>query len=124
VTEQDNVKIVKKIYEEFNRRDLDALMDYLADDVTYVCARGIVYDKKGVHKLFDSLLESFPDCKMRVDRIVSQGNTVIVEYGWSATHTRKWAGIPPTNKKFEMPGVEIYDFQAGKVKLWKDYSKS
>lgn len=47
---------------------------------------------------------------------------VIVEYTWPATHKSEWARIPATNKTFEMPEVAIYDFEAGKVKLWKGYS--
>lgn len=71
MTEQDNARLAQKLYEEFNRRDLDALMDLVADDVTYVDSSGIRYYEKGLRKVFDTFLASFPDSRMRVDRIVS-----------------------------------------------------
>lgn len=50
-------------------------------------------------KLIDGVLEIFLDCKARVDRMIAQGKTVIVEYTDSATHTNEVHGVPPTNKK-------------------------
>lgn len=122
MTERANKEIVKRIYELFNRGDLDALWDLLADDVTYIDASGTIYDKNAARKLIDSVLEIFPDCKARVDRMIAQGKTVIVEYSDSATHTKEVHGIPPTNKKIEWSGVDIWELQAGKIKFYRNYS--
>jgi len=122
VTEQANEEIVKRIYELSNRGDLDAVWDLLADDVTYIDASGTIHDKKVARKFIDGVLEIFPDCKAHVDRMIAQGNTVIVEYTDSATHTKEVHGIPPTNKKIEWSGVDIWDLKDGKVKLYRNYS--
>ena len=53
--------------------------------------------------------------------MVSEGDTVWVEYTDTGTHKGAWAGIPATNKKVEYPLVLILDFEAGKVKLYKLY---
>ncbi len=57
----------------------------------------------------------------RVDRMVSQGNTVVVEWTCTGTHKGEVLGIPATNKKVEIPGVWILVLEAGKVNLLKVY---
>jgi len=123
MTETGNEGVVRKIYEEYNRRNLDTLMDFMADDITYVDVFATTYNKKGMRKMFKEFyLETFSDQRLRADRIVSQGNTVMVEYTWSGTHVKDWAGIPAKGKKFEVHGVEIFVFEVGKVKLYKTYA--
>ena len=119
--EQDLVKIVKTLYDDFNRRDMDACWSPLAEDVTWVDPWGNEHDKNGVRAFYDHLLESFPDMKVWANRTVSQGNTAVVEFYESMTHIGEFFGIPPTNKKVNFQGVEIYEFQNGKVKHFRNY---
>lgn len=121
MSESENERVVREITEALNRRDLDAVMDHIADDVTYVEASGNRRNKEELRRQFASTLRIFPDSRFRVDHMVSQGNTVAAELTMTGTHKGEWAGIPATNKKVEVPGVHIYDFEAGKVKLWKLY---
>ena len=121
MTEQENVKVVKKLYEEFNNRDMDACWAPLADDFTWVDPWRNKHDKKGIRAFYDHLLESFPDLKVWANRVVSQGNTVVAEFYESMTHKGEFFGVPPTNKKVEFQGVEIYEFQDGKIKHVTNY---
>jgi predicted metal-dependent phosphoesterase TrpH len=50
--------------------------------------------------------------------MISQGNTVVVELTFTGTHKEA------PNKKIEIPFVEIFDFEAGKVKLHKEYARA
>ena len=82
----DNKSLVHKIFEAINRRDLDAMLEYLADDMTCILPDGTRIDKKGVRKDFTGNL--FPGMRMHVDLVVSQGSKVVVQ--WTATeHTRE-----------------------------------
>lgn len=121
MSESENGRVVREIFEAFNRHDLDAVMNHLADDVTAIWPDGTRRDRKGIRKACAYLFEAFPDNRTRVDRMVSQGNTVVVEYIGVGTHKGEYLGIPATNKTYEMPIVWILDFEAGKVKLWKVY---
>ena len=122
LTESENEGVVRKIFDDFNRR-ID-WFHYLADDITYVDFAGNTHDKKSVRKLFGSLVEAFPDCKGRIDRIISKGNTVVIEYSLWGTHKKDWFGIPPTGKKIEYSAAEIYDFEGGKVKSLKNFQRT
>ena len=62
--------------------------------------------------------------KYKLERMVSQGDTVVWEVTATGTHKGEYLGIPATNKKWELPEVHILDFEAGKVKLWKGYANT
>jgi len=121
LTERENEKIVEKIFEAWNRRDFEAFMSHFTDDVKVVWPSGRTEDAEGLRK--DIAIEDLglPDSSWRVDHIVSQGDTVCVEYTKKGTHKGTWYCYSATNKKIEYPLVSIFNFEAGKVKLWRIY---
>ena len=120
MTERENEIVIKKIVEAWNRHDQEAFMSHLSDDVTIVWPSGRTVDKEGLRKEFD--YSTFPDGRFRVDRMVSQDDTVWVESTFTGTNKGDWFRIPATNKTVEYPEVDIYDFDGGgKVKLFKLY---
>jgi steroid delta-isomerase-like uncharacterized protein len=122
MTEIENEKVVREIVNTINCQDLDALLDYLADDVTaYLSGFDEIVGKEGVRMSWVEWYTAFPDIVFRVDRMLSQNNTVVVESTGTGTHKGEILGIPETNKKFEAVGIWIFDFENGKVKLWKEY---
>jgi steroid delta-isomerase-like uncharacterized protein len=122
MTEESNEGVVRKIFEDFNNR-ID-WSHYLADDITYVDFSGRTHNKESMSNLFSSLLESFPDCQGRLDRVISKGNTVVIEYTMQGTHEKEFLGIPSTGKKIEYSAAEIYDFEDGKVKSLKNFQRT
>jgi len=121
LTESENEKIVEKIFEARNSQDWDAMMSHYADDVTVIKVLGTIWDKEQERKFMVSIADAYGPMESRVDRMISQGNTVVVEWTNTATHKSEWFGIPATNKRWEIPGVFIIDFEDGKVKLLKYY---
>ena len=114
-------RAVEKIFEAWNRHDLDVMMDNFSDDMIRIGASGTRYDKKGMLEDMAWFLSIFPDARTRVDRMVSQGYAVWVEFTITGTHKKELFGIPATDKEIEIPGVWILDFEDSKVKLCKEY---
>ena len=121
MTESENEKIVEKIFEAINSQDWDAMMNHYADDMTVVWDEGTIADKEQERKSLEWATDAFAPFRTRVDRMISQGNTVVVEWTNTATHKSELFGIPATNKRYEISGVFIIDFEDGKVKLLKYY---
>ena len=121
MTESENEKVVRKAYELLMSKDLDSLTNLLTDDFKYVGASTREYDFEGFHRIALRDVNAFPDAKIDFERIVTQGDTVVVEYVWSGTHTGEYMGYPATNKRVEVPFVEILELESGKIRLWKDY---
>ena len=122
MNESESEKVVRNIVNAINRQDLDALLDYLADDVTaYLSGFDEIVGKEGVRISWTEWYTAFPDVVFRVDRMLSQTNTVVVEIIGTGTHKGGILGVPATDKKFEGVGIWVFDFDDGKVMLWKEY---
>ena len=118
MTESENEKIVEKIFESWDQHDTEAWMKLLSDDMTFVGQRS-TYGKEGVRESPEFL--AFPDSKFRIERMVSQGNTIVVEYNMTGTNTGDLPERRATNKKIDHRIVSIFEFEAGKVKRWNTY---
>jgi len=121
MTESENEKAVQKMFDAYNRHDIDAMMNDVDEDVTLISPDNVSSDKEGAHRSWTNFLVAFPDGRLQIERMVSQENMVWIEFTWSGTNKKDYRGIPATNKKVEVKGVEIFDFESGKIKLWKDY---
>ena len=112
-----------KSYEAFNNRDINGFLEVYSDGLTIKLPSGrIVKGKDFVRAWYNGIIESFPDCKYRIERTASKGSTVWLEVTSVATHTKDYLGIPPTNKQFEFSMAAILDFIDGKVKRSTEYA--
>ena len=120
--EHENERVVREIVNSINRQDLDALLNLLADNVTaFLSGFDETVDKEMMRECWSGWYVPFPDLTYRVDRMVSRGDTVMAEATASGTHRGEFLGIPATKKKVEARVIWVFDFEAGKVKLWKEY---
>lgn len=117
-----NERIVRELLDALNRHDIDAYLEYYADDATLIEYSGRRIDKESIRKTMSNAFVAFPDLEYIFERMVSQGNVVVVESTGRGTHEGEYHGLPATNNKFELPRVTIYDFENGKVKQVKTYA--
>jgi len=64
-------------------------------------------DKDELREEFVEVTEALPDRRLTVDRMVSKGNTVLIELVVSCTQKGELFGMPPSNKSFEMPMAHV-----------------
>ena len=58
---------------------------------------------------------AFPEYELVADEMLAEGNKVVVRGRTRGTHKGEFAGLPPTNKTFEVPIVVIYEIENGKI---------
>ena len=95
-------------------------MNYFVDDVKLIDWGNRVYDKGRLRGGFSNVKNAFPDRKVTIERIMTKDNAAMVEYMWTATHTGEYLGYPATNNKIELPCVDIFEFESGKIKYMKN----
>jgi len=118
----ENEKAILKSYEAFNNRDITGFLEVYADDLIINLPSGrIVKGKEYPRAWYQGIIESFPNCKYRVERTASKGNTVWLEVTSIVTHTKEYLGIPASNKQLEFNMAVILDFEDGKVKRSTEY---
>ncbi|UCE38854.1 MAG: ester cyclase [Thermoplasmata archaeon] len=78
-----------------------------------------VIDKQRLGNMLSQGKDAFPDRKWTIERIMTKDNAAMVEWTWTATHTGEYRGFPATGNRIEFPGVDILEFESGKVKYYK-----
>lgn len=112
---------LKGFLEAFNRHDLDAIMDYFAEDCVFYMPRGAAprgdryVGKEQVRAGLSKRFEGIPDVHYGEDRHWVCGQFGVSE--WTLT------GTAVSGKKIEVRGVDLLEFADGKIirkdSFWK-----
>jgi predicted ester cyclase len=62
-----------------------------------------------------TFVEAFPDLRLTVEDIFSEGDTVAARVAFRGTHRGEFQGIPPTDKEVAFSSIEIDRMVDGKV---------
>lgn len=124
---QDNINVVRKLFEFFNKDDshtLNTCEDQLAPNVQ-------LHDpiqpkaKPGIQTIKQAeadYLKAMPNKKTKIDQIFGTGDQVVVRWTCTGTHKGPYQGIPPTNKDIKTTGISIYKLANGKVvEIWQNW---
>lgn len=121
MSEQVTIELLKGFLEAFNRHDLDAIMDYFAEDCVFYMPRGAGprgnrFDgKQAVRAGLSKRFEGIPDVHYGDDRHWVCGDLGVSE--WTLT------GTTTLGQRIEVRGVDLLEFAQGKVirkdSFWK-----
>jgi ketosteroid isomerase-like protein len=105
---EENVELVRKAYEAFNRRAPDALADLCAPDVEFTSLMaesegGVYRGREGIREFFQQQDEAFDRITAEIMEIVDRGEILVVSIAFRA-HGRG-SGVP----------VEQHSWQALRV---------
>ena len=121
--EEENVRIVKQLYDAFGRSDISSVLDMFADDaVAHGPAPAGVLPWGGVHngregaaELLKALGESLEDEQFELHEFIAQGNKVVVP-GYAKGHAK------PTGRPYEIEFVHLWSVRDGKVSELRVYN--
>jgi ketosteroid isomerase-like protein len=81
---QANVELVRRAFEAFNRRDRDAFLALMADDVEaesrLAAFEGGYHGHEGTMRWWDSVLETFPDYAPQIEEARDLGDATVVRF--------------------------------------------
>jgi len=114
-------ELLKGFLEAFNRHDLDAIMDYFADDCVFFMPRGArprgdrYTGKAEVRAGLAKRFEGLPDVHYGEDQHWACGDFGVSE--WTLT------GTSVSGQRIEVRGVDLLEFEQGKItrkdSFWK-----
>jgi predicted ester cyclase len=116
-----NIKeIVERGGELFNSRAIDQLLDLYAPQAQLESSGGMsAKGREEIRKFTESWVQGFPDCRIRRERLIVEGSTVVEVGVFSGTHTGTFptpmGDLPPTGRHVEGPYVDIFDFENDKI---------
>jgi steroid delta-isomerase-like uncharacterized protein len=116
------LEFLQAFADAWNRQDLDALMEFMADECVYETSSGDdVFGTRyagmeAVRKGFASVWEMFPDAQWLGATHFIAGNRGVSE--WTFTGT----GLD--GKKVEVNGCDVFTFRDGKIAIKNSYRKN
>jgi len=111
---QENVEMVRRAYEAFNRGDRDAAVADLAADCEYVASGAIpgatgIYSGPGGFKRFTEwLLDEFNDARVEINETIDAGDQVVVSV--TSRGSGKHSGVETSWVTWQ-----VWTFRAGKA---------
>jgi steroid delta-isomerase-like uncharacterized protein len=109
----DLKQIARQSIGAFNQGKLDEWIKTVADDAELVTPiAGTIKGREAIKGYFKQMRETFPDAHIDVHKMISEGDTIVVEYTFTGTHkgpmlTPTGETIPPTNKTLSGPALDI-----------------
>jgi steroid delta-isomerase-like uncharacterized protein len=125
---QANSELARRLFEAFNKGDLDGCVALATDDVEVVISGmgQTFHGKDGFREFMGGLITAFPDMVITVTNQVATESEVVSECSWTGTHTGPLMSpqgeIPPSN--VTIPGLvfcEVWGMRDGKVASIRNY---
>ena len=114
--------IAREYLENWNRRDWRAYRELLDEQYTYTGGDG--QTQRGpeagiaVGQMFAT---AFPDGRIDLRQIHTAGDTAIVEFTGSGTHSGDLMGIAPTGRRISIPVITVLTVRGGKIASEREY---
>lgn len=124
----DTKDLVRQQIELFNKGKIDELVAEWADDAELITPMtpAPLKGRDAIVQYWKQLRESFPDAKVTIHRMVSDGGTTVTEYTFTGTNTgplilASGEKLPSTGKRIEGRAVDIGTMKDGKVTSLHQY---
>lgn len=115
----ENKAIVRRLYKEFFNEGNWAVADELFSPnyVNRVAPPGHPPGPEGVKRNGAMFRTAFPDFRVTIEDLIADGDKVAVRFASSGTHKGTFLGVPPTGKRVEWAGIDMFTIAEGKLYL-------
>ena len=114
----ENKRIVRRMIKLIDAKD-EAFFDHFTEDAIFQGWSDIRRPLSGLRENYLKDLNSFPDYKYNINRMIAEGDSVVVHYTWTGTQKGEYLGVPASGNKVSVPFVDTFDIEDGKIKLWR-----
>jgi hypothetical protein len=77
---------------------------------------------KDIKQVMSEFYDAFPDVHHTIDDMIVEGDKIVVRWTYTGAHKGEIVGIPRTNKKVTVSGIDIFRFAGDKrVEGWERF---
>jgi ketosteroid isomerase-like protein len=114
---QENVELMVEFFDAFNRRDWDAFVGLMDDEVEtesrLVAIEGGYHGHEGLRRWWDDLLGAFPDYTVDIEELRDLGDVTL-------GHLRGWGHAADSATPVVDPSWQPMRWRDGKVVWWRN----
>jgi len=119
-------QLIEQAIELFNAGDLERLTPMYAEDAVEITPRGQFQGRTAIGERLRAERAAFPDQHMKPLVWVEEGDTVVVEYTWTGTHTGPaplpdGAVLPPTGEQLTLAVVSVFQLRGDETVAHRMY---
>jgi len=119
---EGNKALARRLVEEGTTGDLTTLAGLV--DVDVVDHQPLVGEESGLtgmRSMFALYRTAFPDWRVAIEDVITEGDKVVVRSAWRGTHNGPFLGIPPTDETFTASAIDIVRVADGRiVERWSE----
>lgn len=122
MSSQDNKQLVMQGYQKYQNKDIQGLLELLADDIEWVGVEnedipfaGVYRGKGEVGRYFSQLDEAQEAQQFEAQKFMAEGDNVVV------TGKSRWT-VKSTGQAYENPWVHVFTIRNGKVARFEQYN--
>ena len=112
--EEQNIALIKRQYDAWNSGEVEAFKEVFSPDYVYHSSSGDQSLEQNI-ELLEPQMVGFPDRAFSVEDMLAKGDKVVSRIMFKGTHEGEFQGIPATEKKVEVNGIEIWRVENGKI---------
>ncbi len=108
--------LARSFYHLLDRHRVDEAVDFLDDAFR---GHGMGSDRTGFRAEASAWLAAFPDLRISIDHLVTDGSSVAARLMLRGTHQGRFAGLSPTGRPIDIAGVDLLVEHGGRfVEAW------
>jgi steroid delta-isomerase-like uncharacterized protein len=117
VTAAENRALVQRFYDEaWNANNLGVYDELVTEDfVDHQALPGMEPGREGFRQLDVIFRAAFPDLKVAIEGIKTEGDKVSCRWTSTGTHKGALFGIPPTGRSVKVTATVVYRVQDGRL---------
>jgi steroid delta-isomerase-like uncharacterized protein len=124
MTEEKNKVLNRRFVEEvINQGNLDAIEELIDPGaVDHAAPPGFPTGREGAKHFAAMMRSAFPDLRLTIEDMISEGDKVVMRGTWSGTHQGEFMGIPATGRRVTVSQIDISRVADGRmVEHWGQF---
>jgi len=120
---QANIEALQHALRRFKVKDIEGYLAMYSDAVIHHgYSSRIRPGVTGLREHYTNLLKAFPDMRIDVNDIISEGEKVVHRFTTSGTHRGEFLGLAPTGNLVTFTGIQIHLFSERKcIEVWSSH---
>ena len=118
MSEQDNMKHARQIFDAWNSHDAERyvkLLDEKSAIESDTIPQKTLVGRDAARQFFLVYVRAFPDLHFDIEQMLTAGDFVVVRWTATGTHRGDLMGLPPTNKSAVTRGCSVTEYKNGRA---------
>jgi steroid delta-isomerase-like uncharacterized protein len=113
------IDALARAQERWNAGDLDGYLRLYHPSAVVHGYAGLAPGMANLRAFYGAFFAAFPASQLRFDEVFAADDKVVCRFVISGSHEGPFQGMPPTHRRFSLPGITILQFADGRcVERW------